>query len=124
MPLDMSGYGEKITESVILSQYGNRNYFRLAKPVSFCSNRVFATRGKWMQREKRFRASCFGRPVGPWRARIEMARSDLIGAKLGEYDERGRFYVTVPGELQIAPIDFGWRTRNVSRCSLPPSQVC
>lgn len=48
-----------------------------------------------------FRASCFGRPMGPWRERIDLAREDLIGAKLGEYDERGRFYVTVPGELEL-----------------------
>jgi hypothetical protein len=58
-----------------------------------------------MQRGRQFRAACFGRPVGPWRARLEQAREDLIGARLGEYDERGRFYVTVPGELQIAPVN-------------------
>ena len=54
-----------------------------------------------MALERQFQALCFGEPVGPWRRSRSRARDDLIGRKLGEYDERGRFYVTVPGDMQF-----------------------
>ncbi|RSX45472.1 hypothetical protein DAH72_01140 [Sphingomonas koreensis] len=50
--------------------------------------------------ERRIRALCFGRPVGPWRRCPRQARDDLVGLRLGEYDEYGRFFVIVPGDLE------------------------
>ena len=47
-----------------------------------------------------YRATCFGRPIGPWRDRVRDVRRDLIQQKLGSYDEWGTFYVTVPGGIQ------------------------
>lgn len=48
-----------------------------------------------------YRATCLGRPIGPWRRVIQLAREDLIERELGEYTERGAFYITVPGDLEI-----------------------
>lgn len=31
-----------------------------------------------------------------------MARQDLVDADLGEYTEWGGFYITVPGDIQVA----------------------
>lgn len=47
-----------------------------------------------------YRAMCLGRPVGPWRRNIKLAREDLIDCELGEYSEGGTFYTTVPGHIQ------------------------
>lgn len=49
-----------------------------------------------------YRATCFGRPIGPWRNCQKMAREDLVDADLGEYTEWGGFYITVPGDIQVA----------------------
>lgn len=48
-----------------------------------------------------YRAVCFGKPVGPWRQERERARRDLIARKLGSYDEWGKFWITVPGDMEI-----------------------
>jgi len=48
-----------------------------------------------------YRALCFATPVGPWRSCREKVRRDLIARELGSYDEWGRFFVTVPGEVEI-----------------------
>lgn len=46
-----------------------------------------------------YRATCFGRPIGPWRKSVLYAREDLIAEGLGSHDEYGCFFVTVPGGL-------------------------
>lgn len=46
-----------------------------------------------------YRATCFGRPIGPWRKSGRHAREDLIAQGLGSYDEYGCFFVTVPGGM-------------------------
>lgn len=48
-----------------------------------------------------YRAMCLGKPVGPWRIERERARRDLISRKLGSYDEWGKFWITVPGDMEI-----------------------
>lgn len=48
-----------------------------------------------------YRISMFGRSMGPWRADIKQARRDAIEHGLGSYDEWGRFYLTVPGEIEV-----------------------
>lgn len=47
-----------------------------------------------------YRAMCFGKPVGPWRTERDEARRDLVEHGLGSFDEWGKFWVTVPGDLQ------------------------
>jgi len=46
-----------------------------------------------------YRATCFGRPIGPWRKSVRTAREDLIAEGLGSHDEYGCFFVTVPGGM-------------------------
>lgn len=46
-----------------------------------------------------YRATCFGRPIGPWRKSVRYAREDLIAEGLGSHDEYGCFFVTVPGGM-------------------------
>lgn len=47
-----------------------------------------------------YRARCFDRPVGPWRERYGEACRDLEDAGLASRDERGRLFITVPGDVQ------------------------
>lgn len=55
-----------------------------------------------------YRATSFGKPVGPWRSSRDEMRDDLVALDLGSYDEWGKFYVTVPGDYEtrwrIVPI--------------------
>lgn len=46
---------------------------------------------------KWYRATCAGKPQGPWREDREEARRDAIGLGLGTYDEWGQWYDIVPG---------------------------
>lgn len=48
-----------------------------------------------------YRITMFGRSMGPWRADIKQARRDAIELNLGSYDEWGKFYLTVPGEIEM-----------------------
>jgi hypothetical protein len=48
-----------------------------------------------------YRVTVFGVPKGPWREDREQARRDAIEQELGCYDERGTFYLIVPGEMQV-----------------------
>jgi len=52
-----------------------------------------------MYRETWFQALCLGKPIAPWRREKEKARKDLITHGLGSYDEWGKFFITVPGDL-------------------------
>ena len=54
--------------------------------------------------QTKYRAICFDRPIGPWRANRERARQDLIEHDLGSYDECGSFYATVPGDIEMLEI--------------------
>lgn len=47
-----------------------------------------------------YRATCFGSPCGPWRTTRWEVRDDLEAQGLGSHDERGTFFVTVPGGIQ------------------------
>lgn len=58
-----------------------------------------------MREQARYRATCFGRAIGPWRASLERARRDLIAENLGDYDEWGCFFITVPGEIEA---NYSW----------------
>lgn len=53
-----------------------------------------------MYRETHFQALCFGEPIEPWRRSRARAQEDLVAHNLGSYDEWGRFYMTVPGDLR------------------------
>lgn len=53
-----------------------------------------------MQGQTWYRATCFGRAIGPWRSSRERARDDLIAEDLGDYDEWGNFFITVPGDIE------------------------
>lgn len=48
-----------------------------------------------------YRATCFSKPIGPWRDRIRDTFDDLAAEGLGSRDEWGTFYVTVPGGYQV-----------------------
>lgn len=52
-----------------------------------------------------YRATCFGKPIGPWRSSREAARRDLMDEDLGEYDEWGSFFISVPGDIEA---DYVW----------------
>ena len=52
-----------------------------------------------MYREARFQALCFGKPIAPARKTRSKAQDDLIAHDLGSFDEWGKFFVTVPGDL-------------------------
>ncbi len=45
-------------------------------------------------------ATCFGRPVAPWRETKDEVQRDLAELELGSFDETGRFYITVPGGIR------------------------
>ena len=48
-----------------------------------------------------YRALCLGKTVGPWRADKERVRRDLIARELGSFDEWGKFWITVPGDVEV-----------------------
>lgn len=48
----------------------------------------------------RYRAICLRRPIGPWRTSRDLARRDLVALDLGAYDEWGRFFIVVPGDME------------------------
>lgn len=50
--------------------------------------------------EMLFRAVSFGRPVGPWRDNIGKAKRDLIEVDLAEFDEWGKLFIKVPGDVE------------------------
>lgn len=54
--------------------------------------------------QNEYRAMCFNVPIGPWRRTLALARKDLFERDLGAYDERGAFYITVPGDIQWAAV--------------------
>lgn len=47
-----------------------------------------------------YRATSFGKPIGPWRDSLRNVFEDLRAEGLGCPDEWGTFYVTVPGGYQ------------------------
>lgn len=55
--------------------------------------------------EFEFRALSFGKAVGPWRKCRNKMRQDLIEKDLGSYDEWGRFFVTVPGDIEMRRVE-------------------
>lgn len=66
-----------------------------------------------------FRATCFNEPCGPWRESKRALYQDLEAQGLGSYDERGTFWVTVPGgyetESAWVPFEEADLTRSVQR---------
>lgn len=55
-------------------------------------------------KEKWYRVTVLGRPVGPWRRCRNKARRDAIEHELGGYDEWGTFFMTVPGEMETKSV--------------------
>lgn len=47
-----------------------------------------------------YRVRMFGKPQGPWRAHKRQAERDALELGLGDYDEWGKFFVSVPGEIE------------------------
>ena len=47
-----------------------------------------------------YRVCSFGKPRGPWRPTKRQAQQDAIELGLGEYDEWGKFFVSVPGDIE------------------------
>jgi hypothetical protein len=47
-----------------------------------------------------YRVKAFGRPKGPWRRVKSQAERDALEAGLGQYDEWGTFFISVPGEIE------------------------
>jgi len=47
-----------------------------------------------------YRVRSFGKPVAPWRATKRQAQTDAAELGLGEFDEWGQFYVSVPGDIE------------------------
>lgn len=61
---------------------------------SVCESEVglgMLTAVKW------YRATCAGASKGPWRETEDEARRDAIRLGLGEYDEWGQWFDSVPG---------------------------
>lgn len=57
-----------------------------------------------MYRETWYRALCFGKPIAPWRNTKEKARRDLEAKDLGSFDDWGKFWITVPGDLETKQV--------------------
>lgn len=55
-----------------------------------------------MQQVMWYRALCFGKPIAPWRDNKEQVRRDLEARQLGSFDEWGHFWITVPGDVEMA----------------------
>ena len=49
---------------------------------------------------KFYRVVCFGKARGPWRSCRDQARRDAIEQGLGDYDDFGTYFSTVPGAIQ------------------------
>ncbi|QAY77900.1 hypothetical protein [Sphingosinicella sp. BN140058] len=58
-----------------------------------------------MQARYLYRVVVFGMPQGPWRSCRDQARRDAIEVDLGEYDDHGNFYLTVPADIQVTRAD-------------------
>jgi hypothetical protein len=57
-----------------------------------------------MYRETRFQAVCCGKPIAPPRRTRAKVRDDLIAHDLGSYDEWGKFFITVPGDIRSSEV--------------------
>lgn len=47
-----------------------------------------------------YRVRVFGKPQGPWRRVKHQAHQDALELGIGAYDEWGKFFVSVPGEIE------------------------
>jgi hypothetical protein len=47
-----------------------------------------------------YRVCSFGKPQAPWRSSRKKAQQDAVALGLGEYDEWGKFYISVPGDIE------------------------
>lgn len=47
-----------------------------------------------------YRVRMFGEAKGPWRPLKRQAEHDALELGLGDYDEWGDFFVSVPGEIE------------------------
>ena len=47
-----------------------------------------------------YRVKVFGKPKGPWRRVKRQAERDAFELGLGDYDEWGKFFISVPGEIE------------------------
>lgn len=49
-----------------------------------------------------YRLTCFHRPRGPWRDRLELVHKDALALGLGSYDEWGQWFWDVAGGVEKA----------------------
>lgn len=72
-----------------------------------------------------YRVTVFGRPRGPWRQQRKQAQRDAIELGMGEYDEWGRFFVTVPADIEFRLGDEFRLSASVGRggCTSQPGQA-
>lgn len=47
-----------------------------------------------------YRVRVFGEPKAPWRRAKKQAQQDALDLGLGSFDEWGKFFVSVPGEIE------------------------
>ncbi|PNU02617.1 hypothetical protein A8V01_08955 [Novosphingobium guangzhouense] len=47
-----------------------------------------------------YRVRVFGKPRAPWRRVKKQAQQDALELGLGSFDEWGKFFVSVPGEIE------------------------
>ncbi len=47
-----------------------------------------------------YRVRMFGEPKAPWRRVKKQAQQDALELGLGSFDEWGKFFVSVPGEIE------------------------
>lgn len=80
-----------------------------------------------MMMQRWYRATCFGKPTGPWRDRLREVQEDLEADSLGSRDEYGQFYITVPGgiERRSAWVEFeeAYRPLGASHASCAPDHT-
>lgn len=55
--------------------------------------------------ELRYRVAVFRKPRGPWRERRADAQRDAFHQGLGSFDEYGRFFITVPADIEARSED-------------------
>ena len=53
-----------------------------------------------MREVRVYRVVSFGRPLAPWRTDRQQVCRDLIELGLGGYDEWGKFFISVPGDVE------------------------
>jgi hypothetical protein len=73
----------------------------ICESAEVCSTYVLpAAESLMYQTVTLYRVVCFRQPRGPWRLDRIRAEQDAVEERLGCYDEWGRFWATVPGDIE------------------------